>query len=669
MITTPRSSSRSFTPRRILAAACILLAIATTAGAQKAMPVAPGSLDAILKQAAAYDGGIASDALWKLREYVYARRDDAAGRAECEATLLAFLKGSATPTAKMAATRLLRVIAGDTAIPSLAAMLSDPRSADYAIYVLQPMPGGTAEAALVQALKTARGPVKTAVVVALGQRRAASALPLLEPMLRDPALAATAAVAIGRIGGPAAAKALASAYATASVESKRVLAASMLEAADGLLAVPDTEAARGVFDTLVADRSLPGPIRRAALIGNISAVGPRAASLLVVMLGGDDAEGRDAAVARIRDVIPPDGVGPVCELLPRLPESTEVQVLAALARYPAERVRPAVLQAAKSSSPDVRVAALRALESVGDASSVPFLAETAASAQKGPVQDAARRTLGMLRGRDVDDAIAAGLKQPPSDAVAAELLKAVADRRIFLAKPAVSAALAAPSAAVRIEALKTLRAIGSPSDASPVLDLLIKTDDESERDEAGKSVAALLQKTAGAAGRSQLIRTRLAAEKDAAARAKLIALLPSTADGSALPVLRKALEDPSADVVDAAARAIAEWPTATARDDMLKLARDAKDETHRLLAIAGLVRLTSLDPNRLPQAAVADLKQASGLAWRPEEQKLILGALTTFPCQDALDVAKGFLQNDALKAEAQAAVDKITPKLAKDEKR
>jgi hypothetical protein len=158
-------------------------------------------------------------------------------------------------------------------------------------------------------------------------------------------------------------------------------------------------------------------------------------------------------------------------------------------------------------------------------------------------------------------------------------------------------------------------------------------------------------------------------EKDAAVRAKLIALLPPTADGAALPVLRRALEDTDPDVADAAARAIARWPTATARDDMLKLVRDAKDETHRLLAFAGLVRVVSLDANRLPEGAVGDLKMLSGLAWRPEEQKLVLGALAAFPCQDALELARGFLQNEALKAEAQAALDTITLRLQRPQRR
>ena len=661
---TPRHSSRLPMAPRLLALACALITCAAaSAGAQVAPPAPAASLDAILKQVATYDGGIASDALWQMRDYVFARKDDAAGRAECEAKLLPFLKGPATPSGKLAVSRLLRVIAADTAVPALQAMLADPRTSDYAIYVLQPMPGAAAEAALVQSLKTARGVQKAAIVAALGQRRATTALPLLEPMLKDPTLAAPAAVAIGRIGGPAASKALASAYAAASGDPKRLLAASMLEAADGLLAAKETEAAGGLFATLAADRSLPAPMRRAALIGSISAAGPRAEVLLVSMLGGDDAEGREAAIARIRDVVPPDGIGRICDLLPRLPEGAQIQVLAALSGFPAARVRPAVLNAAKSGTPDVRAAAIRALVSVGDASTVPFLAETAATAGQGPVQDAARSALGGIPGRAVDDAIVASLGQPASDAIAVELLKAVADRRIFLARPAVSASLSASSPDVRIEGLKTLRVIGSPSDVAPVMDWFLKSSDDLEQAEAEKTVIALLQKNAGAENRSRVVRMRLMTEKDNAARAKLIALLAPTADGAALPVLRRALADADPGVADAAARGIAAWPTATARDDMIKLMKTSKDETHRLLAFAGLVRLVGLDVNRLPEAAVDDLKTLSGLAWRPEERKLVLGALATFPCQAALDVAKGFLTDDDLKAEAQAAIEAITTRM------
>ena len=132
--------------------------IVTCAGGDRGprRPHRPSSLDQILKDVATYDGGIESDALWKLRDYVYARKDSPAGRAECEQALLGFLKTNATPVAKMTACRYLRLIAGDTAIPPLEAMLAEAQSADMALYALQQIPGAAAEAALVRAVKTRR---------------------------------------------------------------------------------------------------------------------------------------------------------------------------------------------------------------------------------------------------------------------------------------------------------------------------------------------------------------------------------------------------------------------------------------------------------------------------------------------------------------------------------
>jgi HEAT repeat protein len=251
------------------------------------------------------------------------------------------------------------------------------------------------------------------------------------------------------------------------------------------------------------------------------------------------------------------------------------------------------------------------------------------------------------------------------DGVASELLLAVSDRRIFFAKDVVVASLGSTAPAVRSQALKSLRTVGTPSNVSAVLDLLVKSDDDAERGEAEKTAAALTLKVANPDGRSRAVRARLTASTTASERARLIAVLPLTGDPGALPALRTALADADPEVADAAARALAAWPTAAAREDLLQLARDSKNETHRLLAITGFVRTVGLEPSRIPAVAVADLKTAGDLAWRPEERKLVLGALVAFPCREALDAANGWLGDPAVKAEAQAAVEKITERLAK----
>ena len=628
-------------------------------------PAAAASLDDILTQVATYDGGMDSAALWKLRDYVNARKDDPAGRAECEAKLLQFLKTSATSVARMAAIRHLRVIGSDHAVPALQAMLADERSADMAMYALQQIPGGAADTALMQALTTTAGATKTAVIAALGERRVLAAVPALAPLLQQPAFGRASAFALGRIGDERAAAALVASYPAASPDLKAIVASSILACADRWLAAKHTKEALRLYQPLSSDASLPVPLRRAAMTGRISAAGRGGAALLLEQLKASDGDMQEAAIARITDVITPDAIGPVCVLLPQLPEPAQVQLLAVLSGYPGALVLPTVLQAARSSALPVRLAAMKALESTGDPSIVPFLAERAADAS-GPEQAAARAALGMLKGRAVDEAILALLTKKPSDTVAGELLAAIADRRIFAAKPVVAASLKSPSAGVRAQALRTLRAIGTPSDTSAVLDLLLKSADESERDEAEKTAAALAQKVANSTVRSRGVKARLATETAPDARVRLFNVLPLIGDNSALPVLRAALQDDNAEIRDAAVRALAAWPTSAARDDMVRLARGAASETHRLLAIVSFVRTVGLDTYRNPEAAVADLKLAAGFASRPEEQKLILGAVVAFPCKDALDLAAGYLQEPAVEAEAQAAVDNITTRLKKD---
>ncbi len=659
-----------------------VLALAALSAAGPAIggqaPARPASLDQILTELATYDGGINSRAVWQLRDYVNARRDDAAGRAECEGKLLQFLKSPATPVARMTAARHLRAIAGDTAVPALQLMIADDRLADLAIYTLRQIPGGAAERALIQAVKTATGATRVAVVAALGERKASAAVPVLVPLLQQPPVAVAAAIALGRIGDDAAASALLSAIAPAIAAGgagagavgtpgalKQAEASALLSCAERALAAKDSAAALRLYETLSSDATLPVSLRKAALIGRIAASGGNAASLVLNVVGGSDAELQEAAIGMIAEVFAPDAIGPICAVAPRLSDRGKVQLLAVLSAYPGSRVGPTVMQAFGSQTDAVRIAALKALGSVGDSAAVRPLAD-AASRTRGREQAAARTALGMLKGRAVDEEIVTQLSQKPTDGVAGELLLAVGDRRIFPAKPVVTAALASPSSQVRVQALKALRAIGTPSDMSAVLDLLLTSGDGSDRVDAEKTAVALAQKIESPDGRSRTVKARLGSEKRPDARVRLIGLLPLIADSSALPVLRGLLDDGDPDVLDAAVRAMAGWPTPAAREDVLRLARDSRNETHRLLAIGGLVRIVGLDKYRDPQATVADLKQVSGLSSRPEEQKLVLGALVQFPCPAALELANGLLRKPDVKAEAQAAIDKISARLTKE---
>jgi len=622
------------------------------------------TLDEILKQIATYNGGIDSAPFWKLRDYIYTRKDIPTERAECEAKLLQFLGTKATLTAKMAVCRHLRIIGGDKSVPVLQSLLQERETADMALYALTKIPGPAVDKALAQALDKTGGSTRIAVIASLGERRAVESLAGLAPLLRERngELAGAAAQSIGAIGGEAASNALLAAYTGMRSDLRPILAAAMLKCGQGLMAAKNDRPALFLYDKLLTDGALPAAIQRAAMIGKISSSGDRAAAILMEQLSGPDPVRQEAAIATIQDIFKPEAIGPVAGTLAGLSENAQVEVLAVLAGFPRERVLAPVLQAAKSGAPAVRIAAFKTLQTIGDAGVVPFLAETAAKT-RGAEQAAARGALSLLKGRPVDEAVLAALAQKPAEEIQMELLAAVAERRVFTAKGAVAEFLTSPSSKVRIQAAKAMRTIGTPSDIPPVLDLLLRSEDDMERQEAETTIAVLAQKIANPEGRADAVVGRMNTEKDAPARVRLIAVLPRIGDDASLPILRIGLADPNPSVVDASVRALVAWPTTTPIEDVRRIQRSSGDETHNLLALQGFIRMTAAQKYRRPEEAVADLRSALESSRRPEEMRLVLGVLPNFPCPDALKLAESLLGDPGLKAEAQAAVEKIKAKL------
>ncbi|MDD8026131.1 MAG: hypothetical protein PHI34_06445 [Acidobacteriota bacterium] len=649
----------------LLAALCAILLIL----AAGVVPVRAGqkteSLSDILKQVAVYDGGIHSEALWKLRDAVWAAKDLESSRAECEARLLDFLAGKATPAARMAVAKHLRIIGSEKAVPVLQPLLLDPGLTDAALYALAKIPGPAVDEALVQALPRAPRAIKPSLIAALGDRGSVSAVAPLAKLAADRTgeFVGQAATALGMIGSAEAANALVSVYAGVRPELKPAVASAILKCAEARRRASGERSAAPLYDKLLADAALPAPVREAAMIGKLRVSGDRAPALLLEQLRGADSAMQAAAVASLKDIIKPDAVDPVCALLAGSPEAVQVQLLAALAVYPRAKVLPTILRAARGDSVPVRLAACKALETAGDASVAGFLAETAAKTRGGE-QAAARTALDSLKGREVDEAVLSLLKNKSDAAVQSECLRALGLRRVFAAKSAVVPFLASPAADLRIQAVRALRTIGTTSDVPAVLDAYLEAGDETEKLESAAAVAALADKIAQAEGRAAAVTARLAAEKSPASKARLIELAGTIGDDSALPAVRAALNDPDKGVLDAAARALAAWPTPAARHDALALARTAKDETHRLLALQGFIRMTAGEKYARAEETAAALKEAAGLAARPEEKKLVLAALPEFACPASLALAEAMTADAAVAAEAKAATAKIKEKLA-----
>jgi HEAT repeat protein len=655
-----RSPRTSIAVAALLLIASVRLAAAPAAGrmneqAKQGMGLSLDSLEAILKDLRTYDTSDVGPAM-RLHALVFSQKDNAPLCKEIETRLLKFIQGSPAPAGLMAACRALSLIGGPDAVPVLAALALKPETTDAARYALERIPGGEADAALVAALDKTGGAVKRGLVFSLGARGAAAAVPALARLAggKDAGPAADAIKALGKIGDPAAVKALTAVMGKSAPALRSEAASAVLIAAEKMLKGGDKAGAAAAYDKVfAADLS---PVTRQAAYRGLIAAGPDPKGLIIKALTGKDTLLYEPALALVAAYFGPDEIARVADLFGRLPVAAKVQLTAALAGYPAAAVQPFLLAAAEDPSSDVRLAAFRAIGRTGDGRSAVFLAAKTASTA-GPEQDAAREALYRLKGGDVDAAIVKGLSRTSADA--GELVRAAGERRIAAAKPVLMDLVESGPQGLRERAAAALRTLVGQADIPALLGLLGGLEEESAREAMQDTVAAAARTNPRELARSGEVEARLAAEKDPRKRADLLRVLGKIGDDSSLAPVRAALADPDEGIVDAAVRALAEWPTGSARDSVFEVARGSLILNHRVLATRAYVRMIGLEPYRAPEGAAADLLRILALAPRPEEKKLVLAALVRFPCVTALKTAESLVADPEVAKEAKLAADRI----------
>ena len=633
--------------------------------AKRSMGLTYDSLEAILKDLANYKFDQGVGAPLRLRAYVFSHKDDPAGRKDCEAKLLAFLQTNPAPGGVMAACRSLSLIGSAAAIPVLEAMLLKPETTDPARYALERIQGEDVDRALLAALDKARGDVKRGIVSTLGNRAAGGAVPAMDKLVNgsDPQLALDAIKALGKIGTADAARILTADLGRAKRPRKSDTASALLLCAGTWRKAGRTADAAAVYDKLLA-AGLPEIDRQAAFRGKLAGAGAEGQGLILKTLAGKDAALYTPAIAMIHMAFKGLEIAQVVPVMARLPEDAQIQLTAVLAGYPVEAVLPTILKAADSPLTAVRMEALRSVGKIGDASVVGMLAARAAMSV-GDEQALARETLARLKGTDVETAILDRLKKESDDKVKSELIQAVGERRIAAGKPALMDIVRTGTPPLRLRAVGALKEVSTPADLRDLLSLLFTIEDETAREAMQDTAAAVALTIPRPLARGDAAENLLAGEKDARKQADLLRVLGKIGDDTALPLMRRALANPDQGVVDAAVRGLAEWPSASARDDAFAIAASTGNLTHKVLALRAFVGMVGLEPYRQPDAAAADLEKAMALATRPEEKKLVLGLLPRFPCDRSLRVAESLQNDTTVKEEAKAAADRIRRSLGR----
>jgi HEAT repeat protein/ribosomal protein S17E len=393
-----------------------------------------------------------------------------------------------------------------------------------------------------------------------------------------------------------------------------------------------------------------------------------AAATILDELKRGDPERQAVVIAALREMPGAEITKALAKELPNLAPAAQVQLLSALGDRGDRAALPAVIAATKATDEAVRIAALKALGQLGDASSVMLLAQRAA-ASSGDEQKAARESLYRLRGPPVDKAITVGMQTvdgailagiPKADPkTRVELISSVGERNITAGVKTLLETATDPERNVRLESLRVLKTIASKADLPALVELLLSLQSDSDRGEAEKTIAAVAHKIPDKSRQAEAVLAVLPSAKDVRSQCSLLSVLGKIGDNSALPALRAALGSQDAKVQDAAIRALSEWPTAEPVLDLLKVAQSSDNKVHRILALRGFVRLLGLESSRPAEETIEMYKKAMSLAPDAEEKKKVLSGLANTKSFAAMQMAAGYLQDEDLHQEAEFAVVKI----------
>lgn len=379
--------------------------------------------------------------------------------------------------------------------------------------------------------------------------------------------------------------------------------------------------------------------------------------IVIDALKGNDESKQSMAIALIRDMPGPEVTKVLSKELSNLSVKGQVQLLSALADRGDRSALPAVVVATKAKDESIRVAALKALGGLGDATSVSLLAGTAA-VTRGAEQKAARESLYRLRGPKIDETILSGVPTAEPK-VKVELIRSTGERNILAGVEILLKTAQDKDSKVRRESLRVLRTIAEPKYLPALVELLIAVKSSTDRREAEKTVTAVAHKIDDRDRQAEAVLKKLPSIKEVTSRCSLLKVLGKIGDDGALAVLKTGLKDKDIKVKETCIRALAEWPTAEPAADLLKIVQNTDNKLHRVLALRGYVRLIGLESSRPAQETIGMYKQAMGLASNSGEKKMVLSGLANVKTLAALEMASAYLEDKTLQQEAEVAVVKI----------
>ncbi len=559
--------------------------------------------------------------------------------------------GTAKPARIWLMTQLMRDGAAES-VAALAACLKDKDAQirECARRALMNNPDATGTKALLDALKSAKTAAdKEVFCLALAYRADPASVPALAAALKGngDAVAIAAARGLGNIANAGAATALNGALSAASGEPRRRIGAAYLACADKLADEGKITEARAVYVKLNASTE-PQPVRLAALIGQLETAGAGVIPLIVKHLESEDSFARNVAAGFIQDLPAGTNLGALMAQLPALPEVAQELVLHALVGRRDRAVVTALQTLAKAGPEPVRKAAVRCLGSLGDAKAVPVLVDQllAGDACSGE----ARRSLSLLHGQRVDEALITRMKAADDAGHKSALIGVLQDRGSPGAAAALLEILAGGEERLLGVTLRALGRVGRPEHVPAMLQAMFKTEGR-ERKDTEKAIIEVCSRV----GKGQDPAEPLLRAFEQASPADKIGILPLTGHiggEKARTVIETSLKSTDKDLRGAAAEALCNWPD----DDALPLLEQlAVGTDYRSQAIRAYIRLAA-ERRRNDKEKLAMLRKAMAWCEQDRDRSLVIKRSVQVRRVEALRFVLPFLDRPGTANEAGRAV-------------
>jgi len=618
------------------------------------------SLDILLDQIADYEYGDSRVPLTTFDAFVRSLPDTSAVISRVEQRLLGALESGVTTAGTRYICEKLSVVGSETSVPILIDLLDNDQTADMALYALERIPGSRVDAALRQSLGNSSGENTIALINTLGQRRDAQSVEVFEEYINstNTEIANAALAALGHIATREAAETLYNALEDADGDYRRSILFAYLDCAEAIASAGDAASAHEMYQSIYT-LDTPVSVHVAAATGVIRTSPGGGFAEIVSMLGQSDAAVQSAAIRQMNHLEEIDDISGLNEVFRTLPVRQQIQLLNALGEVADPETQDMVTQATESENQDVRIAALHALQTVGDSTTVDLLAWRAAE-DLGQESEAARQSLYRLKGEDVDETILQSI--PSTDLfVKEELVYAVEEREIQDATNIVLEAALDPAQNVRFAAISVLAEIAPPEPQviGALFELLESSLSDAERNALETTLTAVINKRPA----DQFLATPVIAElretENQNVQVSLFRVLGQLGNSQGLTPLLEALRGDNAQIKRAAIQALSGWPNATPAPQLLEAAQQAEQEGNRVLALRGYIRLIGLESDRPPEETVRMYREAMAEVTGDAERRLILSGLANMDVLPALEMAGEYLDDPNLSQEAASAVVSI----------